>query len=281
MAKAEAPRPDPGALRRQVLEDLRTMRVPVHSDQLDDMLARAEREHLTQLDFLALLVGEQAALRRQRSTERRIREAHFAEHKSLETFDWKFNQRTIKKAEIEELATCEFIRRQDNLVWVGQSGVGKSHLIQGIGMRACALGYRVRYTTSAVLITELNASLADQSFPQVIRHYARSPEWLIIDEFGFDKIEREECSRATNLLYKVIDARAGRSTAIVTNVDFDKWADYLGDPPLAMAFLDRVVDGAIIHRFKGRSYRAARSKRSRMNESTSKDKDASDPDNDS
>jgi len=260
-AKAEARRSDPGAVRQQVLEDLRTMRVPVHADQLDEMLARAQREHLTQLDFLARLLGEQAAQRRQRSTERRIREAHFAERKSLETFDWKFNQRTIKQAEIEELATCEFLRRQDNLVWVGQSGVGKSHLIQGIGMRACALGYRVRYTTSANLIMELNASLADRSFPQAIRRYAHRPEWLIIDEFGLDKIEREECSRATNLLYKVIDARAGRSTAIVTNVDFEKWADYLGDPPLAMAFLDRVVDGAIIHRLKGTSYRAARSKR--------------------
>jgi len=267
-AKAE-PRRDPGALRHQVLEDLRTMRVPVLADQLDDMLARAEREHLTQLDFLALLIGEQAAQRRQRSTERRIREAQFAERKALESFDWKFNQRTIKKAEIEELATCEFIRRHDNLVWVGQSGVGKSHLIQGIGMRACALGYRVRYTTSADLILSLNASLADQSLPQAIRRYAQRPDLLIVDEFGFDKIEREECSRATNLLYKVIDARAGLSTAIVTNVEFDKWADYLGDPPLAMAFLDRIVDGAIIHRLKGKSYRAARSRRTSKNEPSS------------
>ena len=261
-ARTKSQRIDPERLRQQVLEDLHTMRVPVQPDQLDDLLARAEREHLTQVEFLALLLGEQASQRRHRSIERRIREARFAESKSLETFDWRFNQKAIKKSEIEELATCEFLRRHDNLVWVGQSGVGKSHLIQGIGMRACGLGYRVRYTTSADLITELNASLADQTFPQILRRYAYRPDWLIIDEFGFDKIEREECSRATNLLYKVIDARSGRSTAVVTNVDFEKWADYLGDPPLAMAFLDRVVDGAIIHRIKGKSYRAARSKRS-------------------
>lgn len=260
-SRANPERVDPKHLRQQVLDDLRTMRVPAQSDQLDELLARAEREHLTQLEFLALLIGEQATQRRHRSTERRIREARFAEPKSLETFDWRFNQKTIKKSEMEELATCEFIRRRDNLVWVGQSGVGKSHLIQGIGLRACALGYRVRYTTSANLITELNASLADQSFPEVLRRYAKRPEWLIIDEFGFEKIEREECSRATNLLYKVIDARSGRPTAIITNVDFEKWADYLGDPPLAMAFLDRVVDGAIVHKIKGKSYRAARIKR--------------------
>jgi len=261
MAKSRHPASSVDAFREQVLADLHTMRVPMQPDHLDDVLARAEREHLTQLEFLALLIGEQSAQRRQRSTDRRIRDARFAESKTLETFDWQFNQRSIKKSEIEELATCEFIRRRDNLVWVGQSGVGKSHLIQGIGMRACALGYRVRYTTSASLIMELNASLADRTFQDVIRRYARRPDWLIIDEFGFDKIEREECSRATNLLYKVINARSGRSTAIVTNVEFDKWADYLGDPPLAMAFLDRVVDGAIVFRIKGKSYRAARSKR--------------------
>ncbi len=68
----------------------------------------------------------------------------------------------------------------------------------------------------------------------------------------------------------MIDARVGRSTAIVTNVEFDKWADYLGDPPLAMAFLDRVVDGAIIHRLKGKSYRAARSKRAGKSDSAGK-----------
>lgn len=261
MAKSRRPTSSIDALREQVLADLRTMRVPAQPDHLDAVLARAEREHLTQLEFLALLLGEQAAQRRQRSTDRRIREARFAEPKTLETFDWLFNQRAIKKSEIEELATCEFIRRRDNLVWVGQSGVGKSHLIQGIGMRACALGYRVRYTTSADLIIDLNASLADQTLQRAIRRYT-CPDWLVIDEFGFDKIEREECSRATNLLYKVIDARAGRSTAILTNVEFDKWAEYLGDPPLAMAFLDRVVDGAIVFRIKGKSYRAARSKRS-------------------
>ncbi len=81
---------------------------------------------------------------------------------------------------------------------------------------------------------------------------------VVIDEFGFDKIERTETRQAANLLYKIIDARTQRSTALVTNIDFEAWGDYLGDPPLAMAFLDRVVDGAIILKIKGRSYRAHR-----------------------
>jgi DNA replication protein DnaC len=83
----------------------------------------------------------------------------------------------------------------------------------------------------------------------------------LIDEFGFDRIERTESPQAANLLYKVIDARSRqRSTALVTNIDFDAWGEYLGDPPLAMAFLDRIVDGAIIVKINGKSYRAHRAR---------------------
>jgi len=144
---------------------------------------------------------------------------------------------------------------------IGQSGVGKSHLMQAIGRQACALDYRVRYWTSAGLLGELTASLADKSLPRRLRYYARF-DLLIIDEFGFDKIERTECPEAASLLYKVIDSRTKkRSTALVTNVDFEDWKDYLPDAPLAMAFLDRLLDGALILRIrKAKSYRANRSK---------------------
>ena len=84
-----------------------------------------------------------------------------------------------------------------------------------------------------------------------------------IDEFGFDKIERAECPEAAHLLYKIIASRnQKRSTAVVTNVDFDKWGEYLSDGPLAMAFLDRLVEGAIILKVKGKSYRAEKAKAS-------------------
>ena len=82
---------------------------------------------------------------------------------------------------------------------------------------------------------------------------------LIIDEFGFDRIERSLCPQAASLWYKIIDARSQRgSTALVTNIDFESWATYLGDGPLAMALLDRVVDGATIVKLKGKSYRMHR-----------------------
>lgn len=220
-------------------------------------MARAEREGLTHLEFVHRLMAEQAQQRRERSIARRIHEAGFRELQTLAGFDWDFNAKAINRTQIEELATAAFIGRQDNLVIVGQSGVGKSRIIQSVGQHACVVGCRVRYTTSADLLKDLTARLADQTLPQRLRYYARF-DLLIIDEFGFDKIERTETPQAASLLYKIIDARTQRSTALVTNIDFDAWGDYLGDPPLAMAFLDRVVDGAIILKIKGKSYRAHR-----------------------
>jgi DNA replication protein DnaC len=257
LKKTHPPTPN---LRESVLDHFAVLRIPVQPEQLDEVLASAEREGWSHLEFLQHLIGEQAAGRHQRAIERRIKEARFAEPKTLEAFDWAFNARAINRAQIEQLATAEFVGRGDNLVVVGQSGVGKSHLIQALGRQACALGHRVRYATSAALLTSLTASLADNTLPQQLRYYSKL-DLLIVDEFGLDKIERAESSQAASLLYKLIDGRGQqRSTALVTNIDFEAWGDYLGDPPLAMALLDRLVDGAIILKIKGKSYRAHRAK---------------------
>jgi len=248
-------------LRERVLDDAKTLKLPLSDQTLDAALARAEQEGLSHLNFLELILGEPAARSRQRAIERRIRDAKFREDKNLADFNWKFNAQTIDRAQIEGLATGEFVRRGENLVMVGQSGVGKSHLLEALSRRFCELGYRVRYTTSAELLEDLRKSMADQSLPRRVRYWSRF-DLVVIDEFGFDRIERGECPQAANLFYKLIDARSGkRSTALATNIDFEAWSDYLGDPPLAMAFLDRVVDGAILLKIRGKSYRAHRAKK--------------------
>lgn len=254
---ARSKTPTSPSLREQLLADFATLKIPLTPEAFDAALTRADREGLSHLQFLHLVIAEQANSRRERSIVHRLREARFRDVKTLAGFDWDFN-RSIQRAQIEELASAEFIRRHDNLVLVGQSGVGKSFLVQAIGQSACVLGLRVRYTTSADLLKDLTASLADQTLPQRVRYYARF-DLVIIDEFGFDKIERAEAPQAASLLYKIIDARSQQnSTALVTNIDFEAWGEYLGDPPLAMAFLDRIVDGAIILKIKGKSYRAHR-----------------------
>jgi DNA replication protein DnaC len=245
-------------LLQQILGHLEALKIPLTSEQVDEILATAAKSKLSHLQLLERFLAMPANRRREASIERRLQRAKFRDAVTLESFDWKFNEKTIDQIQFQELATGEFIRRRDNLVFVGESGLGKSHLIQSVGRCCCAQGYRVRYVTSAKLLEELTAASGDKTLPTRVRYYSRF-DLLIIDEFGFDKLERREYPESSSLLYKVIDSRSRKgSTALVTNIDFKDWTDYLGDPPLAMALLDRVVDDAIIQRFKGKSYRAYR-----------------------
>lgn len=250
--------PNPAALRERILDDFRVLKIPVTAEQLDAWLVRAEREGLSHLQLLHLLITEQADQRRERAIARRVREARFREIKDWNEFDWNFNAETIKRAQMEELATGEFLRRRSNLIMIGQTGLGKSTLIQMIGHRLCAGGYRVRYITSADLFRDLNASLAGRTLPARIRYYSKF-DFLAIDEFGFDFIERMEMEprQAASLLYKIIDIRSQKhSTGLISNVDFQAWEEYLGDPPVIMASLDRLVHGAVVLKLHGKSYRA-------------------------
>jgi DNA replication protein DnaC len=167
-------------LRDRCLSHCATLRIPLESASLDELLSKAEKESLSHLHFLDLLPGTQADARRERAVARRIREAHFADSKTLEGFDWQFNPKTFDRVQIEELATGDFIRRRNNLIMVGWSGIGKSHIIQALGQKVCVHGYRVLYRTSAELLADLTASLADKTLPARLRYYAR-PDLLIID----------------------------------------------------------------------------------------------------
>ncbi len=250
----------PPSLHENVTAALRTLGVAVTAEALDASLSTAEKESLSHLEFLHRFLAGPAEAKLQRALERRIHAAKFRELTTLEGFDWAFNAKGLDRRSIEQLATCDFVRRHENAILVGQTGLGKSRILQAVGHAACVQGYRVRYATSAKLLQEFTAALADGTFSRMLDAYARF-DLLLIDEFGFDRPEREAQAQASTFYYRLLDARTGRrSTALATNIDFAAWADYLGDPPLATAFLDRLVDGAVILKLTGRSYRAHRAR---------------------
>jgi len=166
-------------LRDECLRHCVTLGIPLDSAVLDELLSQAEKENFSHLQFLDRLLGAQAAARRERSVARRLREARFAENKTLEGFNWQFNPKAFDRVQIEELATGDFIRRRTNLIMVGWSGVGKSHIIQALGQKACVHGYRVLYRTSAELLSDLTASLADKTLPAYgsLRSQPRQEWW--------------------------------------------------------------------------------------------------------
>ncbi len=132
----------------------------------------------------------------------------------MSTFDWNFNP-TIPRLQIETLAQGDFIRRKQNVVFAGQSGLGKSRLIQSIGLAACLLEQHVHYITSGKLLEVLTAAMADQTIHNRVRFYAKF-QLLIIDEFGFDRIER-------SLVHKP-SACGTRSSTPAANAQAPPWS---------------------------------------------------------
>jgi DNA replication protein DnaC len=230
--------------------------IKLSAETLDQIMSDGTARGASVWETLERVLAAPAGWKREQAIASRIRRAGFPTEATLESYNWSFNPSTRRQAQVLELATGEFIGRGENVTFVGKSGLGKSHLIEGIGKKCCAVGHRVCYIKSAMLLDRLNKARAVKSLPQQVRQL-RAYDWLIIDEFGFEKLERAEISDALSLFYKVIDARVGRSTAVVTNVDFKDWTEYLGDPQIVMAMLDRLVHRSQIVKFDGQSYRAA------------------------
>jgi DNA replication protein DnaC len=244
----------------KILQYLEILKMKMTGEQLDSFLQQHAKRTLTVSELLAKFLEGPASASQESAIEYRIKRAGFPTDATLESYDWTRNPKTIRREPFLELATGEFIRRKENAAFVGASGLGKTHLMQGVAKKCCALGYRVRYETSASLIEALNRARAVKALAPKVRHYCGF-DLLVIDEFGFEKLERKEVPDALSLLYKVIDGRNRRSsTAVITNVSFDDWTEYLGDPPMTMALLDRVVDQTNVIPFEGDSIRRPKQK---------------------
>ena len=201
----------------------------------------------------------------QRRIERRIKESKLPDRKLLSDFDFVF-QKGVDKTRIMELAKLDFVDRKQGVIIAGNSGTGKSHIAKALLLLGCRKTYRCRYTTAADMLRELIASLADDTLDKKLKRYL-SPDILLIDEVGFDRLEQQDASNA-NLFHKVIDGRYCKgSTMITTNIDFKELGDYLGDPVITTAIVDRMVHHSIILNIEGPSWRLHESQQLNSNES--------------
>jgi len=240
--------------------------------ELDNQLAAALREQLSLSDFLERLLAVEAETLMERRIERRIVESKLPARKLLADFDFKF-QTGVDKQQIMELATLSFVQRRQGLVLAGCSGTGKSHIAQALLLDCCRNNYRCRYTTAAAMLNDLMAGLADQTLQRKVKTYI-APQILLIDEVGFDRLEQESARNAA-LFFKVIDGRYGKaSTIITTNIDFKELGDYLGDPVVTTAIVDRLVHHSVIISIDGPSYRMYESKKINTRKSTASPKKA-------
>lgn len=227
---------------------------------LDDELSAATQHATPPAQFLERILALEAQARTERMIERRIKEARLTERKLLTDFDFSF-QPGVEKAQIQQLANLDFVSRGESLILAGNSGTGKSHLAKAILLIGCTKAYRCRYTTATDMLADLLAGLADNSLARRLKRYI-SPQILLIDEVGFDRLEQHD-ARNASLFFKVIDGRYGQGSSCImtTNIDFKELGDYLGDPVVTTAIVDRMVHRAIIVNIQGPSFRMHESKK--------------------
>ena len=187
--------------------------------------------------------------------ERRIKAAKFPATKSLDSFDFKAIP-SLNKPLVMELARCEFIDRRENVIALGPSGTGKTHIALGLGLAACQKGMKVRFITAASLVHEL-IEAADERRLQRLQKQLTSQDLLIIDELGFVPLSKT----GAELLFEVISQRYERGSIIITsNLPFDEWTEVFGAERLTGAILDRLTHHVHILEMNGDSFRLRQSR---------------------
>lgn len=229
---------------------LKKLRLSGVLQSLDLRQTQALDDDLSHAEFLYRLLNDEVERRDGKQLQMRLRRAMFEHAKTIEDFEFHFNPK-IPKARIIDLAGCAFVEKKENVALIGPAGVGKSHLAQALGYRACRAGFQVFYTTAQRMFSELRASKADGSFERRLLRFT-SPDLLIVDDLGLSPLGRDEPAS----LYEIIRQRYERGSLIVTsNRDIEEWYPLFGDDLLASAALDRFLHHAHVIVMEGRSFR--------------------------
>src|SRR5580658_7150998 len=216
----------------QLLKNLKLRRM---LSVYDEQLRVAEQTQVSCSEFVAGLLRSQWHDRQESALEWRIRRADLPERLSLETFPCA-RQPSVNRKQIHAFAELDFVAKHENLVFVGEAGVGKTGLATGLLLKALQNGYRCQFICAQDLFDEMYASLADRSTRQLLNRLARL-DVLLIDEFGYLNLKPEQ----SNIFFKLMEERyRRRPTIITTNLVYDEWPNFLGNRPMVEALLSRL-----------------------------------------
>lgn len=234
----------------QLQSKLKALRLPGLASVLEVRNTEAQSNNLTHMEFLEILIEDEMALRKQRLTERRFKKAQFPAMKTLEDFDFAFNEGLDRKR-IFDLATLKFARQNEDILLMGPPGVGKSHLAIAIGICAIKNGLSVLYKSAFDLIGELKEAEAIGTHKNYLKTL-KEAQLLIIDDLGMKKMPEDA---AEHLLEVIIKRYEKSSTVITSNRPLEDWGKVLGDTAATSAVLDRFLHHAHVIKIKGKSYR--------------------------
>lgn len=219
-------------------------------DNLDCMLETALKQDMTCLQFLDQVLQGEVNHRQDKALQARMRRAQFPYLATLDEFDFNF-QRSITKRQIQQLLDFQWIDKAYNILFLGPPGVGKTHLAVALGVKAIESGYKVTFITMDELIKTLKTEeILGKSRTRVKR--LRASDLVIIDEVGFLPITKQEA----NMFFQVVSQLYEATSIVMTsNKGFDEWPEFIGDPVITTAILDRLVHNSELFNMKGDSYR--------------------------
>jgi DNA replication protein DnaC len=233
---------------------LKKLKLPTFLREYDKVARQCAAENLDHTRFLVRLAELELIDRERRMVERRIKAARFATVKSLDSFDFKAIP-LLNKPLVLELARCEYIDHRENIIALGNSGTGKTHVALGLGLAACQKGLSVGFTTAAALVHELMEARDDRQLLRFQKKLANL-KLLLIDELGFVPLSKT----GAELLFEVFSQRYERGSILITsNLPFDEWTEVFGSERLTGALLDRLTHHVHILEMNGESYRLAQS----------------------
>jgi DNA replication protein DnaC len=235
----------------QLESKMRMLKLNGMVDSLDVRLNQAQKDGIGFREFLELLLEDEVQCRANKRLATRIIRARFEEDKSLEGFDFNFNQK-LPAQHIRNLATCQFLERKESVILCGPVGVGKTHLAQALGHQACRAGYNVLFSKSSRLLSDLGGGRADDTWEKRLQHYLK-PNLLILDDFAMKEFTKTQAED----LYELIDRRHNSSSIVVTANRAPKdWYPLFPNPVIAESALDRLVGCAHVITLTGKSYRS-------------------------
>jgi len=235
---------------------LKALRLPTMLREYDKLARTCAQEKSTFPQYLLRLTELELLDRDRRATERRIRQAKFPVVKSLDSFDF-LAIPALNKTLVLELARSEYLDRKENILLLGNSGTGKTHIALALGLAACQRGHRVRFITAAALVGEL-IEARDEKYLRRFQKQLAAHELLVIDELGYVPLSKT----GAELLFETISQRYERaSTLITSNLPFDEWTEIFGSERLTGALLDRITHHVHILEMNADSYRLKQSRR--------------------
>ncbi|HEX2714568.1 MAG TPA: IS21-like element helper ATPase IstB [Candidatus Acidoferrales bacterium] len=231
----------------QLLKSLHLKRI---REIYDEQLAAAEKEDISYSDFLTRLLRAQWHNRQETALAWRIDRANLPESWSLASFPFA-RQPGVSRKQIHALAELDFVAKAENIVFIGPTSVGKTGLATGLLLKALENGYRCQFIRAQDLFDELYASLADRSSRKLLNRLARL-DVLLVDELGYVNLKAEQA----NIFFKLMEERYHRhSTILTTNLEYEEWRNFLGNPTMVDALLSRLRHYCHTIRINGPSLR--------------------------